>query len=271
MLKIGDFSKLTRISIRMLRHYESMGLLKPVKVDPFTGYRYYAASQLADANRITALRSMGFKLAETADILSRYGDREALAVFLEDKYKEVLEQRQEMNRRLMLIETTIERIRKDGNSMNYNVTVKSFDERYAASVRQIIPSYWDEGRLWSILKSEAEGSNIQFASPFIAYGVYYDEGFKETDVDVEIQANVKGNYNDTEHIKFKTIPAVEAAATIFKGGYENITEAYEALANWIEDNGYSICGNMFNIYYVSPGMTNDPSEYVTEVCCPVKK
>ena len=60
MLKIGEFSKLSRVSIRMLRHYDELGLLTPETIDPYTGYRYYSASQLVRMNRITALRAMGF-------------------------------------------------------------------------------------------------------------------------------------------------------------------------------------------------------------------
>ena len=66
MFKIGEFSKLSRISIRMLRHYDEIGLLVPEETDPWTGYRRYAAAQLMTANRITALRGLGFSLAETA-------------------------------------------------------------------------------------------------------------------------------------------------------------------------------------------------------------
>ena len=60
MFKIGEFSKLSRISIRMLRHYDEIGLLVPEETDPWTGYRRYAAAQLMTANRITALRGLGF-------------------------------------------------------------------------------------------------------------------------------------------------------------------------------------------------------------------
>lgn len=62
MFKIGEFSKLSRISIRMLRHYDEIGLLVPEETDPWTGYRRYAAAQLMTANRITALRGLGFSL-----------------------------------------------------------------------------------------------------------------------------------------------------------------------------------------------------------------
>ena len=78
MFKIGEFSKLSRISIRMLRHYDEIGLLVPEHTDPWTGYRQYAAFQLMIANRITALRHMGFSLADTAALLACWEDRSAL-------------------------------------------------------------------------------------------------------------------------------------------------------------------------------------------------
>ena len=63
MMKIGTFSKLSRLSIRMLRRYDELGLLQPVHTDPFTGYRYYREEQLTTAGRIAALRDMGFGLS----------------------------------------------------------------------------------------------------------------------------------------------------------------------------------------------------------------
>ena len=70
MLKIGEFSKLSRVSIRMLRHYDELGLLHPVRIDPDTGYRYYRESQLPTASRIAALRDMGFGLAAIGELLA---------------------------------------------------------------------------------------------------------------------------------------------------------------------------------------------------------
>ena len=64
MLQIGEFSRLSRISVRMLRHYDQVGLLKPAEQDAQTGYRRYAVSQLAEANRITVLRDLGFPIRE---------------------------------------------------------------------------------------------------------------------------------------------------------------------------------------------------------------
>ena len=78
MLKIGDFSKLSRVSIRMLRHYDDIGLLKPAETDDFTGYRYYREDQLFLIGRITALKDMGFALADIVRILEIYDDRKQL-------------------------------------------------------------------------------------------------------------------------------------------------------------------------------------------------
>ena len=69
MLKIGDFSKLSRVSVRMLRHYDEIGLLKPAEIDCFTDYRYYREDQFPAAGRIAALKDMGFSLADIIRIL----------------------------------------------------------------------------------------------------------------------------------------------------------------------------------------------------------
>lgn len=78
MLKIGEFSKLSRVSVRMLRHYDEVGLLAPSEVDSMTGYRYYSERQLITAGRIAALRALGFGLSETRELLRLYDDRAAL-------------------------------------------------------------------------------------------------------------------------------------------------------------------------------------------------
>ena len=72
-------------------------------------------------------------------------------------------------------------------------------------------------------------------------------------------------------MKFRTLPAVTVASCTFRGPYEKIGEVYAAIAAWIADNGYECDGPMFNIYHVSPHETNDPEEFVTEACYPVRR
>ena len=89
MLKIGEFSKLSRISVRMLRHYDEIGLLKPAVIDRFTDYRYYREDQLPTAGRISSLKDMGFPLAEIVKVLAVYEDRERLEQFFSARQREL--------------------------------------------------------------------------------------------------------------------------------------------------------------------------------------
>ena len=271
MIKIGDFSKLSRISIRMLRHYNEIGLLIPDKTDDFTGYRYYSEKQLPLANRISALKEMGFGLVAIADILREYDDPDALKQFLTLKHTEVKEQAANVNRQLLLLETTINRLGKDDKVMNYNVLLKKMPQRYVASLRSIIPNYECEGILWKQFSEEAEPLKIQAANPEYCLAIFHDPAHVNEDVDVEIQMSVLGQYPDTENIKFKTVPPIQMASVTFNGGFEQIAEISEAVANWVATNNYDFDGAMFNIYHVSPGHDPNPENWVTEVCYPVRK
>lgn len=271
MLKIGDFSKLSRVSIRMLRHYDEIGLLIPASTDDFTSYRYYKEEQLPVVNRITALKEMGFSLATITEVLKNYNNPETLAQFLLVKRAETNEQVEQSKRRLKLLETAITRLRKDETMMKYDVTVKTLPERYVASVRKVIPSYQDEGMLWNILGLETTSLKMQYDEPCYSLAMFHDDGHKESDVDVEIQMNVKGSYNNTENVQFKTVPPIQFASATYKGSYEQVDLVNEAVATWVSANGYEFDDMMFCIYHVSPHDTQNPDEYVTEVCYSVKR
>ena len=271
MLKIGDFSSLSRVSIRMLRNYDEIGLLRPDRIDEFTGYRYYSESQLPVAGRIVALKDMGFGLSAIEEILRRYDDPTALAAFLAVKRAEIETEAREVQRRLLLLDTAIERLRKDDTAMNYNVTLKTVPERYVASLRQIIPAYDREGELWAMLCEETAPLKLRSAAEPMGLAVFHDKGYRENDVDVEIQTSVVGQYSDTEHVRFKTVPAVEIASATYQGSYDQLRDVNHAVAEWVRDNGYEFAGASFCIYHVSPGDTRNPAEYVTEVCYPVRK
>lgn len=271
MLKIGDFSKLSRISIRMLRYYDEKGLLIPKAIDDFTGYRQYSEDQLLTASRITSLKDMGFNISTIVEILKNYDNPEALAEFLEIKQKEVLVESEEINRRLLLLDTAIKNLRQDETAMNYNVSLKTLPERYVASVKKTISTYKQEGELWDILMKETAMLKMQNGNPSYAMAIYHDKEFRESDVNVEVQKTVSGKYTNTKNVVFKTEPAIYFASATFKGSYENLYDVNEAVANWVNDNGYIFTGLAFNIYHVSPNKTQDPNKYITEVCYPIKQ
>ena len=269
MLKIGEFSKLSRVSVRMLRHYDEIGLLKPAQIDRFTDYRYYREDQLPIMGRITSLKDMGFALADIAKILDAYDDPERLERYFAARQRELEQLSQDTARKLTLLDTARKRLRKE-ESMNYNVTLKTIPERYAATFQTIIPRYEDEGTIWSTLVSETAPLNIAEADPCLCGVTFLDGEYKETDVEVMAWKTVKGHYPDTEHVRFRTLPAVTVASCTFKGSYAQINDVYAAVAAWIDANGYENDGPLFNIYHVSPHETTNPDEFVTEACYPVK-
>ena len=110
------------------------------------------------------------------------------------------------------------------------------------------------------LMQETASLHLQDTDPCYALAIFHDKEYKETDVDVEVQKSVKGSYPNTEHVIFKTEPSVLVASSTYKGSYEQIDKVYEAVANWIDDNGYEFSGPMFNIYHVSPHETQKTNE-----------
>jgi DNA-binding transcriptional MerR regulator len=102
MLKIGDFSKLARVTVKALRYYDELGLLKPVSVDQFTGYRYYSTGQLTQLHRIVALKDMGLSLEEISRLLK---DDISIAHILD-----LLHAKQEEQKQKLEVET--ERLRR---------------------------------------------------------------------------------------------------------------------------------------------------------------
>ena len=207
MLKIGDFSKLSRVSIRMLRHYDEIGLLVPESTDKFTGYRYYSETQLPVMARINALKDMGFGLASIAELLKCYDDPQALSRYLSLRHLELQEEAENTARRLHLLESAINTLERN-NTMKYDVTIKELPERQVASVRMIIPSYASEGMLWELLYKETAPLNVQHTEPCYSMAIFHDGEYKESNVDVEVQGSVKGSYENTEHVVFKNEPAV---------------------------------------------------------------
>ena len=146
MLKIGEFSKLSRVSVRMLRHYDEIGLLRPAEIDRFTDYRYYREDQLPTVCRITALKDMGFSLADIVKILDIYDDREQLERYLAARQSELQALYLDTAHKLTLLDAARERLRKE-ESMKYNTTIKTIPERYAATVHMTLPRYEDEGEI----------------------------------------------------------------------------------------------------------------------------
>ncbi len=234
MLKIGTFSKLSRLSIRMLRRYDELGLLQPVHTDPFTGYRYYREEQLTTAGRIAALRDMGFGLSAIGALLED-GGREELDRRLAEQQRALEALLAETRQRLRLLDTARAQLRKDESTMEYSVTLKNLTQRRAACVRMTLPSYEAEHQLWQVMARETAPLSLRLEEPCLCSVTYYDGEYREREVDAEAQKTVRGDYPDTEHVRFRTLPAVTFASATFRGPYDKIRAANAAVAAWVRD------------------------------------
>lgn len=272
MLKIGDFSKFSRVSIKTLRYYDEIGLLKPAEVDKFTRYRYYSVDQLSRLNRIIGLKDLGLSLEEINQLLADNPSAEKVIELLRAKREAAIARLYEEESWLRRVEEWLRRIEKEGAMPEYDVVIKKLEAVKVASVRDVIPSYNEVSRLFNELFSYLAGQRVQFAGPPLT--IYHDAEYREKDTDLEVAVPIAGTIPTTERIKMQVLPGIEqAACLIHKGHYENLHLAYKALMNWVEANGYQINWPNREVYLKGPGNgnKNDPSTYVTEIQLPVKE
>ncbi len=268
MFKIGDFSRLTQVSVRMLGYYDELGLLKPEEVDRFTGYRFYSARQITRLNRIITLRDMGFLVAEISLILNECMDEADLIRQLEEKKLEIAKTIAFENNKLERIEKMIKSIGMESVLMNYEVSVKNVPSYKVVSVRGVIPAYAMEGMLWEKLGKFTGINKIQCIPPY--FSIYHDGEYKESDMDVEVVMGVRELQKDRDGITFREIEAVPSMASILiTGKYESISEGYNILAKWIEENNYEIKGLAREITHKGPWNEENPENYLTELQMPV--
>ena len=268
MFKIGDFSRLCRISVKTLRYYDEIGLLKPVRVDEFTAYRYYAADQLPRLHYILALKDTGLSLEEIATLTANSLTPAQMRDLFILKQAELRQRLQEEQKRLEQVEKLLQQIEKEGKMPDYKVVVKKVAPQLVASLRGLLPAYGEVGQFYGeIFKYLAKKMIFKPAGPTLF--ICYDTEYKERDVDVEACVPIKKAVPGTDKIKVYELPGIEAACTIYKGPYQGISEAYGALMAWIEANGYQAAGPSREAYLTYDAKA--ASKNVTEVQFPVVK
>jgi DNA-binding transcriptional MerR regulator len=271
MIRIGDFSKLSRVSVKTLRYYDEMGLLKPVEVDAFTGYRLYEYSQLSVLHRILALKDLGFSLEEIGRFLDDGLTVEQMRGMLKLRQTEARQRMREEAERLERIESQLRQIEQEEVMSKYDVVIKSTDEIRIASLRGVVPTPPEQGPLWEELESYLAKEHVR---PIGAcFTLYHDDESRERDWDVEVCEPIDANPGELQRITVRNLTAVKTlACTIHHGPFVTIGEAYSAIGKWITDNGYQIVGPCREIYLqtTGDGNQNDPNT-VTEIQFPVEK
>jgi effector-binding domain-containing protein len=270
MFKIGDFSRLTTISIRMLRHYDEIGLLKPQTIDAFTGYRQYSVDQIPKANRIQVLKEMGFALTEICGLMERDLDSKQLLSILQNRKREISVTIINEKEKLLRVETLIKFIDKEDLNMNYDIALKNIPAYKVISLRDRIHAYNEEGKLWEELGVFADKNKIKSVAP--CYAIYHDEGYKENDIDVEVTMCINEVVMESNRIKIRELEAVPEMAVVFHHGpFEEMSSTYHELGKWMSANQYEWNGPTRAIYHKGPWCENDPANYITEIQVPIVK
>jgi effector-binding domain-containing protein len=270
VFKIGEFSKLSQVPAKTLRYYDQLGLFKPAEVDRFTGYRYYSANQLPRLNRILALKDLGLALDQIAQLLENDLPVGHIRGMLQLKQVEIQQQVEDERARLVRVEWRLKRIEEEETMATQEVALKQVPAMTVAAVRDTIPSYGDIGQLYGEVFGHLGRHGVQPAGP--AIGIYYDEEYRETDVDVEAAVPVSGAVPEGERVQIRELPAVDGMACIVhEGSFDTLGATYGQLMGWIEAGGYQICGPCREVYvqWHQPG--EDASNDVTEIQMPVKR
>lgn len=273
MLKIGDFSKICQVSIRALRHWDSIGLLKPALTDADSGYRYYTIAQMDDVNRILALRAMNLSLEQIATLLHDNPTPSDIRAMLRLKQAELERQIQDAAAVLKMVESRLDQIDRQGDSPmpQYEVALKAVPPLPMLAIRERVP---DMTALVNLLHETYPYARQKDNINLIA--IFHDDAYDEHEIDVEVgfPAEISGTkpipLARGRAMTVREFPAIATlATTVHRGDWRLLPRAYMAVGRWIDANGYAIDGAGREIFY-QIDWENAQQSTVTEVQIPIK-
>ena len=264
MYKIGDFSSMSKTTIKTLRYYEKEGLLKPVYVDLNTGYRYYETSQLMEISKIISLRQIGLSIKDIKNILNGYN----MVEILNKRKKELEDDLVLFNMELSKINYLLE-----GDNMKNEIFIKEIPSYVIYYCDGIISDFSKIPEF--VLQAGEEcakvNPNLKCITPDYCYISYLDGEYKEKDIKIRYGQAVEKVGKETDRIKFKMMDAITAVCIYHKGAYDNLRDSYNIILKFIEDNGYEVIDNPRECYIDGCWNKDDEDNYLTEIQFPIKK
>ncbi|MEU5908642.1 MerR family transcriptional regulator [Micromonospora sp. NPDC047467] len=253
MFTIGDFARLGRVSVRMLRHYDSIGLLRPASVDPHTGYRFYRADQLRRLNRVIALKDLGLTLDQVRAILDDAVDVVELRGMLRLRRSQLAEQLAADTARLAAVEARLRMIESEGTMTTQDVVLKEIAPVRVAELTAVASSYQSEDispviqPLYPELFGRLSAAGVTPTGPAIAWYEPVDPGGDA--VVVHAGVIVDAEPSAAPDVAVRDLPELRSAATIIHhGAMDDVEPSMQALARWIEENGYRTDGFAREVY-----------------------
>ncbi|SKC83707.1 MerR family transcriptional regulator [Maledivibacter halophilus] len=270
MYTIGEFSKIGKVSTKMLRHYDKIGLLKPEYINPENRYRFYSKNQIKDVLLINRLKLYRFSLEEIREVLEK-DNPSYLKRKMEEKISELTEEIS--NSRYLLIEMKdeIELLEKGddivASNRKFNITIDTMKPFTVLSIRDTMSM----DNISSLIGKVFENIHkYELTVTGECMTIYYDKDFDHENADIEVCVPVNREYK-TKDISTRTIDGGTYAHTTFIGPYSEIGEGYAAILDWIKENDYEIIKPPYERYIKGPGSKCSPKEFVTEIYFPISK
>lgn len=269
-LQIGRFSKLCGVTIKTLHHYEKLGLISPSRVDEWTGYRYYAASQLQTMETIRRFKELGFSLEEIGTLMeadSQVPPMELLETKIletETLLRQMLQRRERLHKVLNLQQ----------NYINMDkFSIQSIPAMTVACHRARIPNYEALGDLCcNTIGPEMARLGCQCPTPGYCYTIEHDKEYRPTDIDIEYCEQVSEAKADSAIIKFRQEPAIPLAVCMkVYGPYGQLYKNYVDLFAYMEKEGYKIAGAPRACYVDGIWNQPDPAQWLTIIQVPAEK
>lgn len=275
MFLIGEFSKIARVSRRMLYYYEEEGLLTPTYVDDITGYRYFSASQIPRINRILALKKLGLTLRQIRRMLDDNISTNEIRGMLTMKKAQLEQQVEDELAQINEIEAHLQQIDVEGLLENYDVVLKSIPVQPALMFREIFSNMDRCGEaimeIVETLPSKVNPNTLKYLAI-----VWHSESYETEDVDAQIGYILNATASEkvicgSRVLEPTTLPAIESVASTTR---INPTSApagiyFQQLGNWIEAHDYKIVGSYREVFLELK--LGKPPEVVIDVQFPVQK
>lgn len=257
--KIGEFSKMAKVTLKTLRYYDELGILKPVAIDRWNGYRYYSSEQLNDLREIRLYREAGLSLEEIGRI--RSGDDPATILNA---------RKSELEKTVSLIDGLIRR----GNTMSqYKAEIKTLPECTVAFRHGKIDKYDDitEFVMGFARMCMETNPDVECTKDDYCFVVYSDPEYREHDIELTYaQAVVKAGTPSGE-IGFKHLDSVDAVCVKHVGPYRDLGDAYAFATKWMSENGYAIADSPRECYIHGCWDSESEDQYLTEIQIPFAK
>lgn len=262
MFNIGEFSKITGLTVKTLRFYHEQGLLEPTSVDEQTGYRYYAANKTETAQVIQRLRQLDFSIAEIKEILREHSDDSDIVAYLEE-HRRAIQAKLQQYRDIDLQLTAIIRQAQEARTHmqdNYQVEEKTVDSLLIAGFR-MRGKYSDCGRGFAQIGKQF--SRYICGKPFL---LHYDSEYKEDDADFEACMPVRQGTSKND-VAVRPLQGGRVVTLLHRGPYEELGRSYAKIMSFVHDRGYKIASPTREVYLKGPGMIfrGNPKKYLTEI------